>query len=340
MPRDYKSEWSSELISRVSSFVDAYVLFEKVALPERYKKYKELQELDPEGVIFEFIRSDTLRHSDDLVKGITLDLSLNMSNLESLLQEDYKWFSQHDGNVSREEYESIIELSSISMAHLRLWQLGLVNEIADNTKASVILPLSLQGLENEGNERKLPFHVDRLSDLNNHFQGLIRSITASTSDVFIDYLNNVPPLFTLLVDQVLSYDHAIEVLKQLRKDYSRLRALNIDYQSSIEDAGSNRDKKDIIDDWNKSWDLLLKGDFRKPQFLRKKISSSDISKSIVKPHSSGLSTLIHSYLDYREERHSYNRFMIYSELYNELDGVSGSRKNLESKFSVNLVNEL
>lgn len=340
MPRDYICEWSSELVSRASSFVDAYILHDKVVLPERYRRYKELKELDPEGLVFEFIPSSSLEHSDDLVKGVTLDLSLNMTDLETLMQEDYKWFSQHDGNTTREQYECLFSSDGIPMAFLRLWQLGLVNEISEKTKSSIILPLSLQGLEDDKSKRKLPFHVNKLSDLDDHFQKSIKSITANIGDNFVDHLNNVPPLFTLFVDQALSQEHAIEVLKKLREDYSALRSLSFQYKESLEKAESIRDKKDVVDDWNRSWDSMLNGDFRKPQLLRKKISSSDVSKSVVKPESAGLSTIIQAYLDYREEKHSYKRFKIYSELYNELDGISGSRKSLESKFSVSLVNEL
>ncbi|MFQ7899383.1 hypothetical protein ACHT8Q_06270 [Stutzerimonas degradans] len=340
MPRSYVSEWSSELISRVSIFIDAYVLHEKIVLPERYAGYEVFKQLDPDGVIFEFIPSSSLNHSDNLTRGVTLDLSLNMTNLQVLMRENYKWYSQHDGYLTREQYESLFSGGGIPMAFLRLWQLGLVNEIADITSSSIILPLSLQGLENNENKRELPFHLSRLSDLDDHFQKSIKSITAIGGDTFSDYLNNVPPLFTLFVDQTLSQDHAAEVIKGLRKDYSALRLLSYEYKESLEKAGSVRDKKDVIEDWNRSWDSMLKGDFRKPQFLRRKISSSDVSKFVVKPESAGLSTIIQAYLEYREEKRYYKRFKIYGELYNELDGISGSRRNLESKFSINLTNEL
>ncbi|MEY2336500.1 hypothetical protein [Acidithiobacillus ferrianus] len=342
MPRSYISAWSSELVSRVSSFVDAYVLFDKVVLPERYKKYSELKVLDPDNTIFEYISSECLNHSDDLIKGVTIDLSMDLSNIDTLMQEDYKWFSQHNGNVSRSEYDSLIEEAPLSMAYLRLWQLGLLNEISDYSKSVSILPLSLQGLESADSTKKrhVPFHVDRISDLDKHLQGVIKAITANTGEFFVDYLENVPPLFTLLVDQALSHDHAIEVLRQLRSDFCGLRELNGKYNSSIEKAGSLRDKKDVIDEWNASWHRLIKGDFKKPQLLRKKVSSSDVSKSIIKPGSSGISTIIQMFLDYREDCQSYKRFKIFSELYNELDGISGARSKIKSKFSVDLVNEL
>ncbi|TOI86594.1 hypothetical protein CGI50_24210, partial [Vibrio parahaemolyticus] len=79
---------------------------------------------------------------------------------------------------------------------------------------------------------------------------------------------------------------------------------------------------------------------KKPQLLKKKVTSSDFSKAIVKPSSAGLSTIIQIFLDYREEKKAYNRFRIYSELYNELDSIQGTREKLKEKFSLDLSNVL
>lgn len=341
-PRTYIDNWSSELISRVSSFVDAYVLFDKVVLPARYRDEKELKSLDPENSIFNYVNSESLNHSDDLSKGVTIDLSMDLSSIDALMEEDYKWFSQHDGNLSKEDYDSVFKDGPISMAFLRLWQLGLVNEISDLTESCSILPLSLQEIEGDkkSKRRSFPFHLNKISDLDQHYQGIIRTVSAATADSFIDYLENVPPLFTLLVDQSPSNEYAIDTLRQLRRDFSGFRALTDTYNSAIDNAGSLREKKEVIDDWNQSWHRLVKGDFKKPQLLRKKVSNSEISKSIINPEGTGISTIVQMFLDYREDCQSFKRFKLYSELYNELDGISGSREKLKKKFSVDLVNEL
>jgi hypothetical protein len=341
MPRKSHSTWSSELISRTSSFVDAFVLFDKVVVPERYSKEPNIKKLDPYDEIFEYIESSSLMHSDDLVKGITKDLSLNCTNFEELEKDNYKWFSQHSGYVCRDDFDDVMKDSSISMADLRLWQLSLVNEIADKTGSTSILPLSLQGIDfEESKARNLPFFINKLSELDQHYQEAIKCVSASVGDSFTDYISNVPPFFSLMIDQALSNEHAFEVLVQLRRDFSQFRNIGIEYQNSIVNATSLRDRKEIINEWNRSWNLLVKGDFKKPQFLSKKVSSADVSKVVLKPETAGFSTIIQMFLDYREECKSYNRFKIYSELYSELDGISGSREKLKTKFSIDLVNEL
>ncbi|TOI86107.1 hypothetical protein CGI50_24620, partial [Vibrio parahaemolyticus] len=134
MPRGYVSCWSSELMSRTSTFIDAYILFDKVAVPERYKSDKAINELDPDGEIFYFVDSMSLVHSDDLKKGISFDLSLSSIDFEKMEAENYKWYSQHWGKkLAKSEFDSIMGNSHITMAHCRLWQISLLNEIADLT---------------------------------------------------------------------------------------------------------------------------------------------------------------------------------------------------------------
>ncbi len=337
MSRSFDSKWSSELLSRASTFIDSYILFEKVVLPERYKKKAEIEILDPKGRIFEFIDSGSLIHSDELTKGISIDLSLNFLKFEELEVENYKWLSQHIGHITQEEYESIMKDSSTTMAQLRLWQMSLLNEISDLTNSTSILPLSLQNIDTE-TSRIMPFQVQKTSDLDLHYQQTIRSISASLGEPFTDYIENIPPFFTLWIDQSLSNEHSFDVLIQLRRDFEPLRDQGSEFKKLIASAPTLRGKKEIIDEWNYSWETLHKGDFKKPQFLRKKMSSAEVSKAIVKPQSAGISSIVQSFLEYREESKAYKRFRIYGELYNELDGIEGSREKLKSKFSVDLVN--
>ena len=339
MHREFESTWSSELLSRISTFIDAYILFDKVVLPERYKKYTEIDKLDPGNEIFEYVDSNALLNSDELAKGISIDLSLNLSNFDDLESENYKWFSQHHGYLTEEDYESLMQAATISFAHLRLWQISLLNEISDLTKSTSILPLSLQGIDS-AKTRKLPFHVEKLKDLDIHFQESIKVVSAVIGDSYTDQIESVPPFLTLLIDQALSSEHAVEVLYQLRRDFESLRKTGAEFTSLVKKAKKLRERKEIINEWNRSWELLHKGDFRKPQLLSRKIISSDVSKAIVKPQSSGLSSIIELFLDYREEVKSYNRFRIYGDLYTELDGIEGSVEKLKNKFSLNLSNIL
>jgi len=339
MQRGFESQWSSELLSRTSTFIDAYILFDKVVLPERYKKNRDIKRLDPNNEIFQYVKSSALLHSDDLKKGVSIDLSLNFSNFDELESENYKWYSQHRGYLAEEDYEDLTREETISFSHLRLWQISLLNEISDLTQSTSIVPLSLQGIDST-KERKMPFHVGKLTELDDHFHETIKSVSAITGDSYTDYIKNVPPFLTLLIDQALSSEHAVEVLFQLRRDFKPLRQTGAEFSGLIKKATGLREKKDIIDEWSHSWELLHKGDFRKPQLLSRKVSSSDVSKAIVKPQSAGLSSMIQSFLDYREEVKSYNRFRIYGELYTELDGIEGSADKLKRKFSISLINVL
>jgi len=337
MPKRTETKWSSELLSRTSTFVDAYVLFEKVVLPERYKKESVLKKLDPNGDIFEFIESNSLVNSDEITKGITIDLSVDIENFLDLQQEDYKWFSQHNGHMERKDFDSVMETTSLSFAHLRLWQLSLVNEISENTGSTTILPISLQNIDNASSS-KIPFQMQKISELNSYFQQSIKSVSEVIGESFHGFIENSPPLFSLLIDQSQSREHAIEVLSQLRRDFKELRFKANEFENLVKKSNSLREQNEIVKEWSNSWGLLLKGDFQKPQFLRRKLSLDVVSKSVVKPQTAGLSSFIQAYLEFREERKAYNRFRIYSDLYNELDGIKDSKEKLRNKFSIELVN--
>ena len=194
MQRGFETKWSSELLSRTSTFIDAYILFEKVVLPERYKQYEDIKKLDPNNEIFEYVESSALLHSDDLIKGISIDLSLNFSNFEELEVENYKWLSQHQGYLAEEDYEILMKKATISFAHLRLWQISLLNEISDLTQSTSILPLSLQGIDS-AKVRKMPFHAGKLTELDDHFQETIKAVSASIGESYADHIENVPPFF-------------------------------------------------------------------------------------------------------------------------------------------------
>lgn len=339
MERDSEVKWSSELLSRTSTFIDAYILFDKVVLPERYKKVGAIKKLDPNDEIFEYVESSALSHSDDITKGISIDLSLNFTSFEELERENYKWLSQHKGYLTEQDYKMLMQQSMVSFSHLRLWQISLLNEISDLTQSISILPLSLQNIDT-AKARVLPFHVSKVTELDGHFQETIKAVSAAIGESYTDYIENVPPFLALLIDQAYSSEHAVEVLFQLRKDFISVRKTGMKFGELVRKASDLRHKKQIIEEWSHSWELLYKGDFRKPQLLSRRVSSSDVAKAIVKPQSSGISSIIQSFLDYREEVNSYNRFRIYSDLYNELDGIKGATQKLKKNFSLNLINVL
>ncbi|CAD5109886.1 hypothetical protein [Zestomonas carbonaria] len=330
---------SSEGVSRVSGFLDAYILYDQVVLPERYKGEGVIRALDPSEDVFEFVTSDSLVNSDSLAQGLTVDFSLDYSNFSDLQKDEFKWFSQHLGYASKADYESIRE-GAISFTLLRLWQISLVSEIAELTDSTVILPLSLQGIDTSVT-KVVPFHVKKLDELNSHFQGTIRSISMVEGNIFSDYIKNVPPFLALLIDQAPSREYAIETLVQFRRDYGALRQQSVSFCREFQSASTLRNKKLVVDEWNTLWDTLLKGDFQKPVLLRRKVSSADMVKAIVDPSISlGVSAFIKAFLEYRIETKAYSKFRVYSDLYNELDVISGTRDKLRDKFLVDFANVL
>ncbi|WP_217550192.1 hypothetical protein [Pantoea sp. GbtcB22] len=339
MPRSYISEWSSELMSRVSGFLDAYIMFDKVVIPERYKDEFVLKKLDPDQSIFEYVESSSLLNSDELTKGLTIDLSLNFPDMDSLKNDDYLWFSQHSGYYDPEEYNQMASEGFLSFSWLRLWQLSLINEISDLKKCCAILPLSLRDIDGY-QPKTLPFHMNKVNELNTHYQSLIKSVSVALGEEFNDYLENVPPFLSLVIDQSLSQEHSIDVVAQLREDYKELRASGSLYSAEIIRCKGLREKKDVIDDWNDAWSKLLNSSFREPSLFKRKVSLGDFSKAVVAPQTAGLSTVIQHLLEHAETYTSYKRFRIYCDLYTELDSISFSQKKLEKTFSVNLMNNL
>lgn len=339
MPRSYTSKWSSELMSRVSGFLDAYIMFDTVIIPERYKQEPILKKLDPNQSIFEYVNSNSIINSDDLSKGLTIDLSLNLPDMNILKKDDYLWFSQHSGYFEPEEYKGMVSEGLISFSLLRLWQLSLINEITELKECCAILPLSLRDLD-VLQVKALPFHLNKVNELDACYQSMIKSVSVALGEEFNDYLENVPPFLSLVIDQSLTQEHSIDVIAQIREDYEELRVSGSLYSNEIIRSKGLRDKKGVIDEWNDAWSRLLNDSFKKPSLFKRKLSLGDISKAIVTPQKSGLSSIIKLLLEQAEAYSSYKRFRIYCDLFTELDSISFSKEKLEKTFSVDLLNKL
>lgn len=342
MNKSHDNFWSSELVSRVASFVDAYVLFDKVVLLERYREEAVIKQLDANGTIFEFIESSKLHHSDELAKGITLDL-LAFESIPSLEADNYKWFSQHQGYASNDEYDDLKSISKINMAELRLWQHCLVKEVADLTGSVSLLPLSLQEIEEKRRaiEEKpiAPFQYNKYREFDKIHQGKLKFINEAIEAQASGYLTGIPPLLTLLIDQALGPSHLIETLILLRKDYSSFRTIGSTFQAALRDAKTIEERVECINQWNESWNKLVKGEFKRPTLLSKKVSSADISKTIWTP-SNLASVVTQGIIDYSEERKTYKRLSIFSYLHSELNEIENIKGSLKNKFLINFTNKL
>lgn len=335
--RTHVSVWSSELASRVASFVEAYILFDRVVLLERYRNEPEIKALNDTGDIFQFVASSNLLHSDDLAAGVTFDLSA-AEILPRLKPDNYKWLSQHSGYISPRDYADIKGKLSVDIAELRLWQYCLTNEIADTTGSVSLLPLSLQELAVKSKPVS-SFTYERYMKLNEHYQGKLKLISESMESQATGELTGIPPFLTLMIDQALSPQHLVETLVQMRKDFSDFRKIGAKFQAALSDAKTVRNKADTIAHWNEEWNTLVKNDFRPPKLLSMKVSSSEISKSIWNPISAA-STATQGIIDYREDRKTFDRLRIFSQLYDELDVVTELGRSLKNKFALDFSNRL
>ena len=93
---------SSEYITRIENFIDAYVLYDKVYLPYRYKDKAELKALDSNSSIFEFVDPSTLEHSDDMNNHLSIDIGLYERSFDELCKEGKPWFVQHQPSFGEE----------------------------------------------------------------------------------------------------------------------------------------------------------------------------------------------------------------------------------------------
>jgi len=307
-----------ELISRLSAFVDAYILFDKVRLPERYNTYQELAFLGGEDV-FEFTPSDDLKHSDDLIKGITIDLNLALIAMPKVIEEDEYWSLQHDPELFRDLYERAPEKTEGKIiSQMRLWLWCAMNEIAEKYGATPLLPNSVSTIEEfeKENRRKSEYVHTLFLQFAQQYQDRLVSASRYTEDPYIDTVKHYPPFFAYLLDRANDRDQLTEILKTMRKEYAELRSLRELYVSSISRATSVGEKRDIIESWNTSWEKLLKDEFKRTGFLSRKVSSGDVVKMIfsVNNYSEILKFLTKEFLDYNEESKATKQFKIFCKI--------------------------
>jgi len=129
-------------------------------------------------------------------------------------------------------------------------------------------------------------------------------------------------------------EDVIGILTQMRKDYSEFRSLRLTFADQIASAHSLSEKQHIVDEWNRSWKSLMANEFDKPQFLKRKISSVDISSVVLSPESSGIKTILRNYLDHREFKKSFNHFRVFSDMNEEIGNIQSNVSLLEKAFGI------
>ena len=102
---NYRSQRTTEeLLARAASFVDAYIMFDQIVLPERYKTELELLALVGSDEPFEFFNPVTIDHSSDLKSGVTFDLNFDVAAFSDLVKEDAAWYVQHTGYADEKDF--------------------------------------------------------------------------------------------------------------------------------------------------------------------------------------------------------------------------------------------
>lgn len=327
-----------ELISRLSAFVDSYILFEEVCLPERYSTYSELEVLGGKE-IFQFIPSSDLLHSDDLSKGITIDINLALTALPEIIEDDKYWSMQHDPSLYKEVYESSPEIADgKTISQMRLWLWCAMNEIIEKYRATAILPNSLAGIEKyEDSKKRNSDHIhDLFMEFTKHYQDRLVLASRSIEDPYVDNVKNYPPLLACLLDRTKTREQLPEVLKTMRSEYAELRRLRKKYTLSINEAKSIGEKRDIVESWSKSWESLLKAEFKRTGLLARKISSGDVVKMVFSPDNylNIIKFLTQQGLDFSEEAKRTKQFKVFCNIAADSDSIYFNSDDIYKKFGI------
>ena len=327
---------SSEYISRIENFIDAYVLYEELLLPERYSKQKEFSQLDPEGKIFKYIKSETLDHSDDMTKHVSIDVGLYESAFEEISKEDRNWFIQHQPSFAEEVAQESDFLESKFMSQLRLWQWGLLNEVAEKNKSIPLFPLSLEGIEKFDLNREKPSElvISRYLDFANFHQKKFLKLIQYGTEPFIARLSKVPPLLSLYIDRTSALENWRDTMITLREEFKEFRSLRERYSQSITEAESLVERQDIVDDWDGKWGALCAGEFKEPSFLSRKLSATDSSSAIVSVESASPKVILKNLIEHTEYRKAYKHFRVFGSLNESLNSMKINQDKLNDVFGV------
>jgi len=338
------TKMSLEQISRAEMFVSAFVLFDSIFLTERYKEnniVKKLNSLSYNSI--KFVSSEKLIHSDDMRDHISFDVDLHMLSFDTLAEENDIWQFQNDPDLGYELFFSnhnnpkVKEtLNSKFFTNLRLWHWCLANEMAEVTSSVCMLPISLNAVSDFAIRKKniSDFILSRYYDYAKYHNQKFAKFSEALSTPFYSELKYFPPLFSLFLDRCKTSEDAVSVLVSLRHDYSEFRELRHKFTNAIESSNQVSEQYDVISDWNSSWKNLMSGEFKKPNLLRKKITSTDVSTSLISIESGSLKTVIKNTIDHFQYKKSYNLFRIFGDIEENIGNMETDKALLHSKFGV------
>lgn len=330
-----------ERISRIETLIDAYILFDNVYIPEKYLKEGELLSLNSGENVFIPVQRVSLTHSDNIFDGITIRVDAYLRSFEELCKEDKYWSMQNTPELTERDYYAL-GLDSQSFALLRLWQWGATNEIAEKTNSTPIFPLSLTGVEKANLPVRFPEEdliMERYREYSSYAGIKIASVTKYLSAPFAAIIKALPPFLSLLMDQSLNREHAIEVLKMLRRDYKEFRDVRRQFTQELNSAKNVKDQTDVINEWNKAWESLSRNQFNMPSFKARtrKVSTVDAVQIPINPIKGSAQVILNNLVEYIKERKSSKQFRIFTTLNEEFDAIDINGSRLQEVFNVNSI---
>ncbi len=335
---------SIEQLSRTEMFISAFVLFDNIYLTELYQENDAVIELNSlsENAI-KFVFSEQLNHSSEMRDHISFDADLHMLSFESLAKENDLWQFQNNPDIGYALFSSEIKdkklkgfLDSNFFTNLRLWHWCLANEMAEVTNSVSMLPISLNAVsefavrKKEISDMVLSRSIEYANFHNQKFAKFSEIITTP----FISKIKYVPPLLLLFLERCKNCDNAILALAGLRKDYSEFKDLRHKFTNAVVSAKTISEQNDIVSEWNSSWKMLNAGEFRKPSLLQRKLSSTDISSSVISIETGGSKAIIKNIIDHLQYKKSYNLFRIFGDIEKDIGNMGTETALLHSLFGV------
>ncbi|WP_318515492.1 hypothetical protein [Photobacterium leiognathi] len=333
---------SVELVSRIESFISSYVLYDYVYLNENYKDNKLIKSLNASlPNVIKFISTDELMHSDDMRNHISIDPSLYHESFSELSKNNNSWLYQNDPQLgddmffSKKNIPDEFKDPEFNYTKIRLWMWCLTNEMAELKNSVSVLPLSMNDISNYSlDSQDSEFIINRYAQYKEFHTKRMFKFTESSVDKFWAELSNVPPLFLLYLNYCSSGHDEVSALINLRKDYSDFRSVRAKYSDALNLADNINDREIIVDEWNKSWEELLQGEFKEPKSVKNTLTSTDISSILVSPESGLVKSIIKCYLDNKSYKKSYNTLRVFSDMNRDIGSMKNEASLLKSVFDV------
>jgi hypothetical protein len=237
--------------------------------------------------------------------------------------------------ASRENLRLIGQMPD--MALLRLWQWGAVVESGRLRNASLVLPPSLRAIAGgsvahgggaDYMEQRYREFVDR-TNLELSIERLMLTERAEEQS-----FGALPLLTVLLVDAAQTREHALEILRLMRRDYRELREIRSRYENDREGARTVEELREVTDDWNEAWQRVVAQGFRKPELRARTVQHADTADVLSNPAKGSMKLLVRSLLEHGDNVRAWRRFSVFTDMTRDLDAVERHMPKFESLFGV------